>query len=100
MVWRNAIEGLQIFKESRLVLFRVFAQRNVRFPDALDNLVLDIGDVHHLAHSIPFEFEITAEKIGENKCSKTSHMRDVVNPWLATVDIDLFFAWVLRAERF
>src|SRR5687768_17336648 len=96
MMRAEAAERLQIFKESLFERRHKFPQGRAGFADALDDLVLDVGDVHHVSHLVTTELEITPDEIGEDKGAEIADMPEVINRRPAAIHPDFL---AIRIQR-
>jgi len=80
-----ATSGFQIIKKRRLKLAREVSQGGSALVHALDNLVVNVSDIHHVLDSVTFEFKITPDKISKNKRPPVADMREIIDGWTAAV---------------
>ena len=95
---RQAAEPRQILPKRALVLGSVIFQRDARATHPFDDLVLHVGDVHHLLHVVAFELEIAPHEIGKNECAEIPNVAKVINGRPAAIHAYLPSAGIERDE--
>jgi hypothetical protein len=66
--------------------------------DALDDLVLDIGDVEDVLNDVAAELEVAAGEIGEDEGTEIADVGEVVDGGSAAIEADAFAGGIQRDE--
>ena len=88
VVGAQAVEGLEILEERRLVFGGVVAQGGFGFAHAPDDLVLHVGDVHDVADVVALELQVAPHQIGKNKGAEIADMGEVMHGGAAAIEAD------------
>src|SRR5437016_1610138 len=60
----------KILKKSLFITHRVFGEGSRRLLDGGDDLILDIGNIHHVPDGISPELQVSPEHVRKNESSK------------------------------
>src|SRR5262249_33687370 len=82
------IEPLQVFKELARIKPRVVVQALSRLFQSANDLVVDVGDVHHIPHVITAVLQISLENVDGDKCPEISDMDIPVDGGAASINLD------------
>ena len=93
-----AVEGLEVVEKGRLELAGELPERRAGLADALDNLVVHVGDIHHLRDGIAFEVQITPHQVAEDERAPIADVREVIDGRAAAVHADRLPGWIQRDE--
>ena len=93
-----AVQRLQVLEERRFVFAGEFAQRRLRFADALDDLVVHVRDVHHVRDLEAFEFEVAPDEVAEDERAPVADVREVIDRRPAAIHADLLAGRIERDE--
>lgn len=66
---------------------------------ALDDLVLHIGDIHHVTGGEAAEFEVAADEIGENEGAEIADVGEIVDGRAAAIHADGLAGGVERCKK-
>ncbi len=89
-------QRLEILKKCRLIFLDVITQRNFRFHYSPDDLVLDVGDVHDMAHGVALGFQAAPDKIGEDEGAEIPDVRKIMHSRPAAIEANMFSLRVAR----
>ena len=74
-----AIKLFQIIEKGRLERSSKFAQRSFCLAHPLDDLVIDVRDIHHVLDGVAFEFEVAPDQIAKNERSPIADVSEIIN---------------------
>ncbi len=93
-----AIERFQVVEERGFKFAGELAQGGFVFADALDDLVLDVRDVHDVLHVVAGKFERAADEVGEDERAPVADVREVIDGRAAAIHADFFAGGIERRE--
>lgn len=96
----RAAEEVHVGEEGLLQFLGELGEGGLGFPDAADDFVFDVGDIHDVEDIVAAEFEVAAEEVGEDEGAEVADVGAVIDRWAAAVHADLSAFGVPWDERF
>ena len=95
---QQASKRLKILKKRLFKAAGIFSQGRLVVAHSFDDLILDIGDIHHMPDGPSFELDVSARQVGEDKCAEVADMGKIMHGWTAAIKSDAFARRIQRDE--
>lgn len=99
-VWARAAEEVHVGEEGLLQFPGELGEGGLGFPDAANDFVFDVGDIHDVEDIVAAEFEVAAEEVGEDERAEVPDVGAVIDRGAAAVHADLSAFGVTWDEGF
>jgi len=96
LVRTQAVQAQKILKKRGLKFRGVLGQRCLVLAHALDDFVLNVGDIHDVADVEALELQIPAQQVGKNEGAEVADMGEVMHRRAAAIESHVFAVGMAR----
>src|SRR5215467_11807866 len=98
MVWRFAVQGLEIIKKRSLESAGEVFKFGPVLTDLLDNLVVHVGDVHDVMNGVSLELQKTTDQVPKDEGAPIADVGEIVHGGAAAVHANFLTCRIQRHE--